>query len=243
LRDEFSKYNHLNVLPSELSNLDEYLDLLENDGIRKVYVTGQNCDSLQYKCLDELITILHDRGFGVGLRTNGYLALQKMDTINRCELSTGYTINSLIPAVNRRIMGRQEIPDWDSILKATLHPRVQIVVNLMNSVEFLKIVSFVARYPNVKYIQARRISTDTRQDLLYQDVIEYEKVYEHVKTNYPFKGCYYLAEIYEMEGKDVCFWRTVQTSVNSYNYFSDGTISKEYFIIEGYLKAKKLSGG
>lgn len=31
-------------------------------------------------------------------------------------------------------------------------------------------------------------------------------------------------------------WRTVETSVNSINYFTDGTISDEYFIVEGYLK-------
>jgi len=239
LGDVFDNFNHLSTKLSELKNLDEYLDLLHRDDIKKVYITGQNCDSLQYKYLNELITLLHDRGFGVGLRTNGYLAMKMMKVINRCELSTGYTINSLNGDTNFKIMGRRDLPDWDKILKATERPRVQIVINRLNSSEFLDIVRFVAKYPNVRYIQARRISTDTRQDLLLPDVLEYEKIYVSLKHTFTMKGTYYLAEIYEMYGKDVCFWRTVKTSVNSYNYFSDGTISKEYFIIEGYLKSVK----
>jgi hypothetical protein len=34
---------------------------------------------------------------------------------------------------------------------------------------------------------------------------------------------------------------TVRTSVNNYNYFTDGTVSDEYFVIEGYLK-NRLQG-
>jgi len=237
LQETFNEFNHLRVPPSELPNLQRYLALLKKDRIKKVYVTGQNCDSLQYAYLDELITLLHDRGFGVGLRTNGYLATKMFKTINRCELSTGYTINSLDPETNERIMGRRDLPNWDTILKKTERSRVQIVINRLNAGEFFDIVRFVSKYPKVRYIQARRISTDTRQTLLYPEIVEYEQLYDEVKRTHPLKGTFCLAEIYEIDGKDVCFWRTVQTSVNSYNYFSDGTISKEYFIIEGYLKA------
>jgi hypothetical protein len=35
---------------------------------------------------------------------------------------------------------------------------------------------------------------------------------------------------------DVVFWETVSTTANSMNYFTNGVISTEYFIIEGYLK-------
>jgi hypothetical protein len=36
-------------------------------------------------------------------------------------------------------------------------------------------------------------------------------------------------------------WRTVGTSVNSLNYFTDGTLSGEYFVIEGYSKQHNIS--
>ena len=39
--------------------------------------------------------------------------------------------------------------------------------------------------------------------------------------------------------KPVVFWRTIKTSVNSLNYFTDGTVSDEYFVVEGYLKNRK----
>ena len=42
-----------------------------------------------------------------------------------------------------------------------------------------------------------------------------------------------------MYGKEVCFWRTVKTSIESYNYYTDGTINDEYFVIEGYMRESK----
>jgi hypothetical protein len=44
------------------------------------------------------------------------------------------------------------------------------------------------------------------------------------------------AEIYQYRGIDVVFWKTTETTSNSLNYFTDGTISDEYFVVEGYLK-------
>lgn len=49
---------------------------------------------------------------------------------------------------------------------------------------------------------------------------------------------FYGAERYQLYGKEVCFWRTVETCANSINYFTDGTISEEYFVVEGYMKNK-----
>lgn len=39
---------------------------------------------------------------------------------------------------------------------------------------------------------------------------------------------------------EVVFWRTVKTTTNSFNYFTDGTFSKEYFIVEGYANEHDL---
>jgi hypothetical protein len=45
---------------------------------------------------------------------------------------------------------------------------------------------------------------------------------------------------YLWAGKKVSIWRTVGTSVNSLNYFTDGTLSNQYFVIEGYSKENSL---
>lgn len=235
--NELAPFNQTKVHFSEWANFSEFLDLCRSKGITKLYVTGQNTDSLLYVFLGELIDWLHAQGFQVGLRTNGYLALDNMERINRCDLSVGYSIHSLIPEVNRMILGRADIPDWQRILTETKRPRVQIVVNRCNTHEVFPIVRFAAMFPNVRYIQVRRVSTDTRLELLAPDIAAYEQVYSTARECFALKGRLWEdAEVYEIGGKDVVFWRTVKTSISSLNYFTDGTVSDEYFIVEGYLK-------
>lgn len=223
------------------ANFDKFLDICRRDGIRKLYITGQNTDSLLYRYLRPLIEHLQCNGFQVGLRTNGYGAIHQMDVINLCDLSVGYSIHSLCPTTNRMIMCRKDLPPWREILTKTQRPRVQIVVNRCNAHEFFDVLRFVAQFPNVRYVQARRVSTDRRLRELYPDIAAYEQLYTTVSRIFPLKGRIHGdAEIYEIYGKDVCFWRTVKTSINSYNYFTDGTVSQEYFVVEGYLKNRQV---
>jgi dipeptide/tripeptide permease len=71
---------------------------------------------------------------------------------------------------------------------------------------------------------------------LSEDITKYEEFYnDFLKTNKQ-KGDYCLGQKFELFGKEIVFWRTVETSCNSLNYFTDGTVSDEYFIVEGYLK-------
>ena len=100
---ELSAHNQLGTHFSEWKNFDKFLAMCKADGIRKLYITGQNTDSLLYGDLGSLVMYLHEQGFQVGLRTNGYRAQRWMSTINSCELSTGYSIHSLDPATNQMI--------------------------------------------------------------------------------------------------------------------------------------------
>jgi molybdenum cofactor biosynthesis enzyme MoaA len=190
-----------------------------------------------YRHLSGLVGYLHSLGFGVGLRTNGYLAQKRMETINRCDLSVGYSIHSLEPVTNRMIMGRSDIPDWRSIIPATARPRVSIVLNRCNEHEFWDLLKFTAKFPNIRYVQVRRPSTDMRVGLLAADVAAYERVYTAASSIFgpPEKRFVKDAEAYTIYGQEVVFWRTVKTSVNSLNYFTDGTCSDAYFVVEGYL--------
>jgi len=239
IADLLNKHNQLKIHFSKWKNFHKFIDICKKDNIKKLYITGQNTDSLLYKYLDELIDFLHSEGFTVGIRTNGYLALQKLDTINKCTNSVGYSIHSLNPETNYKIMKRRDIPDWERIIPNTKNVRIAIVLNRYNANEFFDLLKFISKFKNVRYVQVRRISTDTRYKELKEDIEIYEKVFEYVCKNFPFIGRFYLAEQFEIFGMQVNFWRTVQTSINSYNYFTDGTISKEYFIVEGYLKNYK----
>lgn len=230
------KHNQTQVHFSEWKNFESFLTQCETQSVKRLYLTGQNTDSLLYVYARELLSHLLHRGFDVGLRTNGHLAHKNIDLINMCTLSVGYSIHSLVPETNKKIMRVAKVPDWDDLMRKTRNPRVSIVLNRHNYDEFDDLLEKITSYDNVKYVQVRRVSTDTRFNELRQDIELYEKKFNEVSTRHPIKSRLYGAEVFDINGKDVVFWRTVETSVGSWNYFTDGTISREYFVIEGYKK-------
>lgn len=229
--------NQLSIHFSRWENFDRFLSKCKEENVSKLYLTGQTSDGLQYKYLSEIIDYLQDGQFTVGLRSNGYLAKRKMSSILKMKDEIGYSIHTLLPNVNKIIMGRRDMPDWVNIIpNSGDNVRISIVLNRYNIDEFYNIVEFVSQFKNVKYIQVRRISTETRLDLLQKDIDIYEEFYDKFAKSHKQIGNFYLAEKYEMLGKEIDFWRTVETNCNSLNYFTDGTCSNEYFIVEGYLK-------
>ncbi len=234
--------NQLNVHFSEWKNFDTFLETCKEEGIKKLYLTGQTADGLQYKYLAEIIDFLQGQGFLVGVRTNGILAKQKMDCIHAMKDEIAYSIHTLKPDVNKKIMGFSTIPDWDYIIPASGdNVRISIVLCRYNVDEFDDLIKYISKFENVRYIQVRRISTDTRYELLEEDITLYERFYEKFSDAHKQDRItdFHLAQRYMLYGKEVNFWRTVETSINSLNYFTDGTCSDEYFIVEGYLKYSK----
>jgi len=237
IEGELRGKNQLQTNFLDWRNFSVFLETCSTHGIEKIYLTAQNTDVLMYRYLEELINFLKLKGFKVGLRTNGYLALDMLEIINMCDLSVGYSIHSLNPVTNRAIINKESIPKWDKIIPGTKNPRVQVVVNRYNYLEFFEILKYLDRFKNLRYIQARRVSTDTRQDLLSHDAASYERIYTEVNRIFPVnRKFWHDVEEYIIYTIPVTFWRTVKTSVNSINYFTDGTISDSYFIVEGYLK-------
>lgn len=237
ISDELAGKNQLNVHYKNWKNFNKFLNLCKDNNIDKLYLTGQTADGLQYHHLRDIIRDLQSDGFEIGVRTNGYLADRKMQQIQNMNGEIGYSIHTLKPDVNKVIMGRSDLPDWNKIIpQSGDNVRISIVLNRYNQHELMDLLKFCSKFPNVRYIQIRRISTDTRIDELGYDVDLYEKVYDKFRTVYDKTGDFYLAARYEVFGKEVNWWRTVETSCNSLNYFTDGTVSDEYFIVEGYLK-------
>jgi len=101
---------------SEWRNWWAFLRRCYDEGVFKLYVTGQNTDSLQYIYLQELIDFLHRQRFQVGLRTNGYLASKRLAVINTTDLSVGYSI----PAGARSYPALQILCRWPLLLHRAL---------------------------------------------------------------------------------------------------------------------------
>lgn len=241
ISEELSGKNQLNIHFSKWNNFEKFLSQCEAEGVKKLYLTGQTADGLQYNYLEEIIDYLQNRGFLVGVRTNGYLAEKKIDAINKMKDEIAYSIHTLKPEVNKIIMGKSYLPNWDRIIPMSGdNVRISIVLNRYNVNEFDDLIKYISKFDNVKYIQVRRISTDTRYELLEKDIKLYEEFYKQIEEKYSDNKIddFYCAQRYMIEDKEVNFWRTVETSVNSLNYFTDGVCSNEYFIVEGYLKYK-----
>lgn len=240
ISEELKNKNQLSLHFSEWKNFDNFLNQCRKESITKLYLTGQTADGLQYKYLNEIIDYLQDSGFVVGVRTNGYLADEKMGSIQKMKGEIGYSIHTLKPDINKVIMGKNYLPNWDKIIpRSGDNVRVSIVLNRYNVDEFDDLVKYISKFDNVRYIQVRRISTDTRIELLQKDIDIYEDFYQDFDKKNRKTGEFFLAQQYKLHGKEINFWRTVETSCNSLNYFTDGTCSNEYFIIEGYLKNYK----
>lgn len=215
---------------------DEFLGKIAGLGIKKLYLTGQNTDALLYRNLTDLIDYVQSRGFDIGLRTNGVLATRHIEAINKARLETGYSIHTLDDDTNLKIMGTR-CPSWGMIIPATQRCRVSIVVNRHNVDEFYSLVKYIGSFKNVQHVQARRISTETRRDSLRWDLEVYEQLHDTVKDRFECVREFYGAPIYDMDGVEVTFWRTVKTCIGSVNYFTDGTISDDYFVVKGYTEA------
>jgi len=236
IEDQLNGFDQMSIPFSEWKNFDKFLTRCIELNVHKLYMTGQTADGLQYKYLEELVDYLQSRDFTVGLRSNGLLALQKMSIINKMKDEIAYSIHSLRPEINK-LIGAPIHLDWEKIIPASGdNVRVSIVVNRYNSEEILDIIKYISQFKNVRYIQVRRISTDLRFDLLKEDVEIYESLYNNIATKYPKVGEFYLSQEHIIHNMRCFFWRTVETNINSLNYFTDGTCSDEYFVVEGYLK-------
>ena len=238
-------HNQLHVHFSEWKNFEKFLKDCESRGIKRLYLTGQNTDALLYEYFDELIDYIQDRGFELGIRTNGYLIEKHLSGIRKLKGGVGLSIHSLDSETNNKIMGRPDILDWERLIPAiksdTNHIRVAVVINRYNKDQIIDIIKYLSKFDEIDYIQARRISTDTREDTLLEDVEIYENLYREVEKKFSVYDTFYNAQRIRMFGKEVCWWRTVETTANSINYFTDGTISGNYFIVEGYLNNYKRS--
>lgn len=232
--------NYLQTHFKEWKNFEKYLEKCRNANIQKIYLTGQNTDPLLYKYLSELIQYLKKSGFKVGIRTNGLLSLERMKEINQINDEIGLSIHSLNPDTNEKITGIRKIADWNNIISKIEVPiRISIVITRYNKDEIMNIIQYFSIFDKIKYIQLRCISTDERYEELKEDIACFEDLSNEIQENYPLLKKFYTSSIYEIYGKEVSLWKTVQTTINSFNYFTDGIISENYFVVEGYKQSKE----
>ena len=243
-----TKHNQLKMPFQDWKNFGKFLRDCKDNNIKRLYITGQNTDALLYRDLWGLITNLQapDMGFEVGIRTNGYMFekdIELIKTANLCKSSVGISIHTLDPETNAQIMGKNSyIPDWHFLLPLFHNLRISVVVNRYNWFEIEEsLLANLAEYENIRYIQLRRVSTDTRYEELKLDIEAFDVLSAGIHGAYNPIGKFYDADVFRIKGKEVVLWPTVSTTIGSFNYFTDGTISKKYFVVEGYLEQNEMA--
>ena len=133
------------------------------------------------------------------------------------------------------------MPDWDFIIpKSGEHCRVATVVNRYNEDDILNTIKYLSKFPNVKYIQLRSICSDIEKEKYSLDTQAFENLKGKIAKNFPKVKDYKGYPVYNIYGKEVSFWDPLQVTINSTNYFTDGTIANSYFVTEGYSKSNLL---
>lgn len=244
LDTEYSRHRNLGEHFSNWQRWNDFIAVVKALEIPWVFVTGQNTDSLTYSRLGELLKHLRSIGLKAGIRTNGVLAKKLIDTVNLAQ-SVSYSIHTRDPETQRRIMGITEVPDWDWLLRNTIcdRLRVAVVLNRYNRQEIYDLLEWLGTFDRIGYVQVRKICTDNRYELLRQDMQIFEDFEQEVAAKFPVARIFETANVYLMFGREVAFWRTVATTVNSVNYFTNGTLTGNYFIVEGYSEQNLIPLG
>ncbi len=237
-----TKISQLNVHFKEWKNFSRFLKQTKDIGIEKLYLTGMNTDPALYKYLPELIKYLKKQGFKVGIRTNGYYYPKQMpEVLSSLNSGISYSIHSVNPDINKKIIGTSKMPDWNIIIpKSGENCRVATVVNRYNEDDILNTIKYLSKFPNLKYIQLRSICSDIENEKYTLDTQAFENLKNKIAKNFSKIKDYKGYPVYNVYGKEVSFWDPLQVTINSTNYFTDGTISNSYFVTEGYSKSKLL---
>lgn len=232
------KENQLNTHFLEWENFDKFLKINSENKIDKIYLSSVETDPMLYKYLLELIKYIKDKGFKVGIRTNGYCAIEKIDCLNECNEEISFSINSLNPKTNYDISGVKKIPDWEKIFeelsKRNKKCRVSIVVNRYNFNEIKDILNKLNKYECIDYIQLRKVYKYYIKSM--EDENAFESVSNWIKTNANYLDNYFESSIYKYKNLKISLWENVfsKESIESINYFTNGLISTCNLLIPAY---------
>jgi len=208
-----ANYNYIKTNFKYWGSFCKYLELCKINEIYKIYITGLNCDPFQYFYLGDLIDFLKEKGFVVGVRTNGYLCLKKTSLLKKFNGGISYTILSLDKGTHYKITGVKEIPNWKEIIpKSGENVRIAIVINKYNIREIMSLLEFASSFKNINYIQLRKISTDNRFFELKEDQIIFDKFFEEFKSNFKKVGSFFNSDEFMFKNKRVCFWKACRKS-------------------------------
>ena len=148
-RLQFEAENQMNIHFSKWNNFEKFIKLIKKENIEKIYLSSVTTEPMMYKYLKELILYLKENGLKVGIRTNGYFALEKIDCLDILDEEISFSINSLNDDTCMKICKKKN-PSWNNIFmelsKLNKKCRVSIVVNRFNKDEIVDILNYLKNF-------------------------------------------------------------------------------------------------
>ena len=236
---KLADYNNVHFM--RWAGLGKFINVLKERDIDEIYLSSTTTEPLLYKYVDELVDFLHERGFKIGIRTNGTIYA---DVLKKLDAEISISINSFDDKNNKCICGCKnnykkicEILENLRGLGKTI--RLSILVNKYNVDEIDSILEKLSPYNDViEYVQLRRWYTLNNT----ADNTPYDTCVANIKATYPHIGNFYESAIYDVHGTKVSLWNDVfdRESVKSVNYFPDGKMSDYNLLIPIYENDYKL---
>jgi MoaA/NifB/PqqE/SkfB family radical SAM enzyme len=203
-------------------NLEGLLELIWQQEIRQVILTGTNTDPQLYRHEARLLRLLREQtpsGTRLVLHTNGRLALHKMDIFNQYDRAC-LSFPSFNPVTYRKMMGVPRPPDLEAILRqADIQVKISCVVTRANAGE---IGNFLARCLalGVQRLVLRKLYGEKHSwGALLPENLAWVQA-----------GTYRNNPVYYYQGMEVTLWDFTETTSASINLFSNGLISNHYLI-------------
>jgi molybdenum cofactor biosynthesis enzyme MoaA len=210
--------NNLDEFPPR--NLDRFIEMIVEHGIRQVVFTGTTTDPQLYRHEARLLDLLRQRlpvETQYSIHTNGRLALQKLSTFNLYDRAC-VSLPTFNPDTYYQMMGVRNAPNLAAIVgQAHLPVKVSCVIDEHNIVE---IPAFLERCHaiGIRRLVFRKLYGDTRE--------------WNVTDGLPQRGDYRRNPVFDYNGMEVTCWDFDRCESTSINLFSTGMISQSYLLAE-----------
>lgn len=219
-------------------NFEDYLAQLTANHISTIYLSSVNTEPLQYKYVDELTNYLINKGFDVGLRSNGSLALKHIDTINKMKAEVSFSVQSLNPETQYKIAKNRVVPNFKKILNTITNNNVRltILVNNYNASEIFLMLAYFRKFTNVRCVQLRRLYKYYKNESFVVDQEAFDDVLAVMNKIGERKTDFCSNPVFDYHGLSVSFWSTVFTEdeVHSLNYFTNGFITPHNTLVNTF---------
>jgi molybdenum cofactor biosynthesis enzyme MoaA len=203
-------------------NLEKLIELIGQQEIRQVILTGTNTDPQRYLHEEKLLRRLREQTHPetrIVLHTNGRLALHKIGIFNQYD-RVSISFPSFNPLTYRKMMGVPKPPDLKEIIQQSVVPvKVSSVITEDNAGE---IDEYLIRCQEmgVRRIVLRKLYGEKQPwETLLRSTLQLTQI-----------GAYRGNPVFRYQGMEVTLWDFEGTESTSINLFSNGVISNLYLL-------------